>query len=277
MRIHIIYDTPGWARYNLAKSLQKYAPTSTRITHSTRLNADARHAHVILNMNFHLSPKYYPKRHKSKFVTNIDVSWPTVLIQDVKDAFRASDYVVINNRQLYRYLGEPPNCSVIEEGVDLDLFYDEGKPRRDIALWCSSEFHKTLKGYDLAQTLPFVECLVSSSYQATKSRDEMREWYNTAKVFLVLSDSDGTPNPGLESAACGCVPISTPVGVMPSLIVHGFNGFLVAKKEPIVIKHYFQHVLDHYETYQANIKNTIDCWSWQTQAQKYFNLFEAIL
>ncbi|MEO8601389.1 MAG: glycosyltransferase [bacterium] len=44
---------------------------------------------------------------------------------------------------------------------------------------------------------------------------------------------EGTPNPALEAAACGCTVVSTPVGTLPELIRDAANGYLV---EPLRVQ-----------------------------------------
>ena len=65
------------------------------------------------------------------------------------------------------------------------------------------------------------------NYEDALSPEEMNEFYNQADVFVVASTIDGTPNPALESAACGKPIISNHIGNMPELIKDGVNGFLI--------------------------------------------------
>lgn len=57
--------------------------------------------------------------------------------------------------------------------------------------------------------------------------EQMAEFFHGLDVYLCLSDHEGLPTPGIESAACGIPVVSTPVGVMPELIEDGVNGYLV--------------------------------------------------
>ena len=56
---------------------------------------------------------------------------------------------------------------------------------------------------------------------------EMRDFYNSADVYIVASTMDGTPNTALEAAACGKPIISNPIGNMPEFIKKGVNGMLL--------------------------------------------------
>ncbi len=50
--------------------------------------------------------------------------------------------------------------------------------------------------------------------------------YQTADVFLLTSDHEGTPNVVMEALACALPVVATRVGDVPELLQPGFNGFL---------------------------------------------------
>ncbi len=52
------------------------------------------------------------------------------------------------------------------------------------------------------------------------------------QVFLLPSFFEGLPMALLESMACGMVPITTPVGSIPSVVTHGQNGLFVRQNDP---------------------------------------------
>jgi len=66
---------------------------------------------------------------------------------------------------------------------------------------------------------------------APYTQEEMRDFYQDIDFYLCASWNEGTPNPGLESAACGVPVISTVVGNMRELITEGETGWFV---EPTV-------------------------------------------
>jgi glycosyltransferase involved in cell wall biosynthesis len=56
---------------------------------------------------------------------------------------------------------------------------------------------------------------------------EMPALYSSAKMLLCASTVEGNPRVTIEAMACGTPVISTRVGIMPSVIRSGENGFLV--------------------------------------------------
>lgn len=104
----------------------------------------------------------------------------------------------------------------------------------------------------------------------------MAAWYNTGTVVVCASRSEGTPNPCIEAAACGCVIVSTPVGNMPELVEHGVNGLLVSTTvDPL-----YRGVIDAIENYPvmaAAMQERIVGWGWDRRAVAYFELFGRLI
>lgn len=57
--------------------------------------------------------------------------------------------------------------------------------------------------------------------------EKLPEFYSSLDYYLCTSRLEGVPYPVLESMSCECVVISTLVGVVPEIIVHGHNGFIL--------------------------------------------------
>lgn len=56
---------------------------------------------------------------------------------------------------------------------------------------------------------------------------EMAKLYSSAKMLVCASTVEGNPRVTIEAMACAVPVISTPVGIMPAVIIDGENGFLV--------------------------------------------------
>ena len=59
--------------------------------------------------------------------------------------------------------------------------------------------------------------LLTATNRSNYSRVEMAEFYNKIGTLICFSESEGTPNPVLEAAACGRNVITTEVGNVPEL------------------------------------------------------------
>ena len=104
------------------------------------------------------------------------------------------------------------------------------------------------------------------NYTNALNKDQMRELYNKAHVYCVASETDGTPNPALEAAACGRPIIANAIGNMPEFIVDGYNGFLVEKnieayKEKLL---FLKNNPEKAREMGQNARQTIlDGWTWK--------------
>ena len=108
---------------------------------------------------------------------------------------------------------------------------------------------------------------------------EMYKIYQDMDVFLIASLEDGTPNPGLEAAACGRPIISNRIGNMPELIEDGVNGFLVERKiEAYVEKiQWLQNNRDKMIVMGQKAREAIEKqWTWKIQAENYRKMFREI-
>jgi hypothetical protein len=102
--------------------------------------------------------------------------------------------------------------------------------------------------------------------------DEMLEFYRGLDVYLVASRVEGTPNPGLESAACGIPVVSTRVGNMPELIRNGENGFLIDERTPEAFSARLAQLRDDRALLRrmgAQMRQDILAWDWAIMAKKY--------
>ena len=59
--------------------------------------------------------------------------------------------------------------------------------------------------------------------------EDVAKYLGLCDVYLQPSLWDGMPNALLEAMSCGCCCIASDAGGIPEVIVHGENGFLVAR------------------------------------------------
>lgn len=75
------------------------------------------------------------------------------------------------------------------------------------------------------------------------NHDEMPSYYADARLLVLPSESEGVPTAMLEAMACGTVPVATPVGGVPDIIVDGETGFLLPDNDPATITDFLNKVL----------------------------------
>jgi glycosyltransferase involved in cell wall biosynthesis len=172
--------------------------------------------------------------------------------------------------------------------VDLEIFNVKVPPERRVpkVLWVGSENHRRLKGYDqvmcpvrdaLAAEGIDCELLLVDSYDPSKRTPaEMADWYNAGTVLVCASGSEGTPNPALEAAACGCTVVATPVGNMPQLIRNDRNGYLVDQDVGAILEG-VKMASTKYLRLAGQMQEDIQAWSWAERAPRYFEVFRRTL
>lgn len=107
----------------------------------------------------------------------------------------------------------------------------------------------------------------------------MRDFYNSGSVFLITSVSEGTPNVGLEAAACGCAVVSSRVGNMLEIIRDFENGRLVERicypptAQFLAAVHF---ALDNSARLGNAMRRTMmeEGWDWPERACYYYRIFE---
>ena len=106
---------------------------------------------------------------------------------------------------------------------------------------------------------------------------EMPDWYRGGNVLLCLSHSEGGPLGVLEAGAGGVVPLSTPVGVMPEVIIPGHNGELFNSVEVATrILSLWKRNDDkpYFAELQGHIQETMISRSWRNVIGMWDTFFE---
>src|SRR5438132_881901 len=104
----------------------------------------------------------------------------------------------------------------------------------------------------------------------------MADWYNHGTGLVCASSAEGTPNPALEAAACGCTVVSTRVGNMPELIRHGRNGYLVQRSLRALLKA-VRAACRNYPRLSAAMQTDIREWDWAKRSTEFFQTFLEVL
>jgi glycosyltransferase involved in cell wall biosynthesis len=105
---------------------------------------------------------------------------------------------------------------------------------------------------------------------------ELADWYNGASVYVVASACEGTPNPALEAASCGCVLVTTRVGNMTEIVRSGGNGILVDRNLD-ALEAGVRQALERRQELSDAMQRDIAAWDWKTRAEEYYALFRKLV
>jgi len=81
----------------------------------------------------------------------------------------------------------------------------------------------------VSKTANELDCL---KYLGYVPDDDLADFYNSLKLLVLPTESEGLPNVALEAMACGTPVLATPVGGLPDLLSDGENGFLIDDNTP---------------------------------------------
>jgi glycosyltransferase involved in cell wall biosynthesis len=291
--IRLLYDVQFWAYYWRCLALKKYAPPDFDVSIGSNYGAALKEKSHDLILQCAYSYAKDVRRHisvhkyKTMIVSSYNVgkgyadNWLAPVIRD-------SDYVIINNREMWERSGKLPKTINISNGVDLSIF-NIRKPielRKPRVLWIGSLTHRRTKNYDTIliplgnllkrDGIVYDFKLVDSTGRSRMNQEQMVYWYNTGSIYVVASNTEGTPNPGLEAAACGCTVVSTKVGNMPELIVDGRNGYLCEKNVQSLYNGIKKAVANQKQL-AINMQETIKGWDWKERSKQYYDFFRKII
>lgn len=196
--------------------------------------------------------------------------------------------------KLAHYGGE--NISTIPTGYDAEQ-WKPASEKENLVLTvanCPDEQRLQLKGIDrfieAAEHLPefrFVAVGISdvlrqslhfpANFEAHSfiAHDSLHKYYQRAKVYCQLSRRDGLPNSLCEAMLCGCVPVGTKTGGIPTAI--GNTGFLVDGGDAQETASAIQHAMkEHAEKSREARNRIINNFSLEQREQSLVNLINRL-
>lgn len=197
--------------------------------------------------------------------------------------------------------GYPKPAMVIEDGVDPRLFYPNNLERLDSIIqreiligWTgNSNWGGQAEDYKGVRTIlkPAVEQLRAEGlpvrlHLADRAdsppipHDLMVNYYNSIDVYVCTSLIEGTPNPVLESMACGVPVISTDVGIVAQAFGPRQHEFILAERSVECLKDALRRLVAEPRLFRTlsneNIERISD-WNWTVQTRKFDRYFQQCL
>lgn len=180
--------------------------------------------------------------------------------------------------------------TVITDGVNFNLFYpknierfNNNKRTLNIGWVGNSEWNKGADHKGINTIIkPVVEKLKKEGYNinllsSDKVKkhipiEEMVNYYENIDIYICASINEGTPNPVLESMACGIPVISTNVGIVKDALGEIQQQFILEERSCECLETALKKMIDnpHYlkECSEENLQS-IKKWDWKYKAHDF--------
>ena len=290
--IVILVDVVNWAWDVKAHQIQKYLSKDfdVHIRYSqSSIRPFNKNETFDLYFSFDCNQvRYFNHIPKNKKITGTTSHTYTSFHGNYTNMLNSTKYVHANSMLLYNELSKiHPNVFYVPNGVDEELFLLRERNLDDIFRVGYVGKNTVRKGYENFIVPACKQAEVELKAQVCRFNspnvikpENMPNWYNDIDCYIVASDMDGTPNGGLQSAACGRMILSNRIGNMPEFIKDGSNGFIIDRN----VNDYVEklnwlktHRKECEEMGLAARKTVEEGWTWKTQVENYGKMFEEAL
>ncbi len=296
-RVLILYDVPGWAYWQRATALKKYAPDDFEVTLASLCKGPVHkslfdNADLVFLLDYTYASQFKQRLGDMPLVVSFNMG-PDRRQRHQDKIAEVADWAIFNNSATYERWPKILNRCCIPNGVDLDIFKPtvpfEERPNR--ALWMGSKT-KDVKGYKEVIE-PLGKRLANYGVEldvihgtGSGGHLDMPAWYNSGRYILCASkeDYEGTPNTITEGVACGCVAVSTRTGNILDwgkegpiprnccLVYRDMGSFWVTLRDLQIVR------LSGMDKWIArNGLATIQQWGYNTRAAYFFALWRKLI
>ncbi|MDH4201331.1 MAG: glycosyltransferase [Phycisphaerae bacterium] len=197
--------------------------------------------------------------------------------------------VFVNSKLLFEELATDFKVPVFytPNGVDTTFFTPQKRLDSEslVVGWAGSiKNNGNIRGYHdyivpAVQRLSGVELRVAAREDKWRTPEQMRKFYQQLDVYICASQTEGTPNPCLEAAACAVPILTTSVGNMPELIIPGVNGYFIERDVDDIadMLDLLKNRRDILAQMRTGILRSIQAWDWKHKAHNFRMMFDAIL
>lgn len=218
----------------------------------------------------------------------------TNYILDNSKSYTVSSQILYN---IYRKEFRKKPYGVITDGVSFEQFYPINLERfdnlsdRDIVVgWVgNSEWEAQKEDFKGINTIikPAIEQLQQEGFpikmffadrkEQMIPHDKMVYYYSKIDLYVCSSKIEGTPNPVLESMACGIPIISTRVGIVPEVLGKKQQKYILEERTVECLKEKIKILLKNTSEFKKLSNENLESikpWSWEIKANQFKEFFE---
>lgn len=164
------------------------------------------------------------------------------------------DTVICTSGRLTEIVGKVfPRTFHTPNGVDIARFGAVKRTRGDnLVLGWAGNIDDPVKGFRELIEPACGDRFKLISAKGELSHRDMAEFYGKIDILVVASRHEGEPLPLLEAMASGCFPVCVDVGIVPELIKHKENGYIVPERSVEAFRQAFEWCDDHLALVRAS-------------------------
>lgn len=125
-----------------------------------------------------------------------------------------------------------------------------------------------------------IDCFFADRQEKMIPHDEMVDYYSKVDIYVCTSKLEGTPNPVLESMACGVPIITTDVGIVNELLGEKQKKFILKNRTVPALKEKIIDIVENKvlfkELSEENL-NEIKKWDWKYKTKEFEDFFDFCL
>ena len=204
-------------------------------------------------------------------------------VHDFAETVDAADVMFCGNDHLEKMLEDMEAKQVVlaEDGVDTELFTPQPLPEVFTVGWAGNRVYEKIGQGDLKGVRLIEKACAKAGVPLVIQDKQVRqiphtqmpdEFYAKISCYCCASFAEGTPNPVLESLACGRPVVSTAVGIVPQVMDNSSMGRIVDRNVDAIAQGILS-VKNAGRQPPERIARSIAAWDWS----KKVRAFDAVL
>ena len=291
-RICLLCDRPNWAFDHSAQELKKQLSADFNIDIRYVINEPKLNRKKIDLLHVWFWGETYHKKFKfpkNKILKEVSSHrWqdnplygPCTPAEMCNKYLEEAGHVFCTSKRLYNLIKNMrENVLLCEKGYVQSIFSYKQTRCGEMSICWAGNIKDPVKGIEEI-LIPATKNVYSLSLASDLKHEEMCDFYNNHDVYVVCSKNEATPLPLIESMACGCFPVVNDVGIVPEIIRHKENGYLVKERTIEAYQEAFNWCKNNLEYIREqgkkNAQEIYNTRRWDIMAEGYKNMYKECL